>query len=264
MKDKLTAVYYTGNWLEEHNPYFLANTRKNLVKSLKNIPLLVVSHKPTPRETFPGYEGEYTNLVAGRDFKLYKEGRHHFNIYKQIQIGAENAKTPYFACVEDDIFYSESHFYSREIKKLIDNNTQKCLFDMNKVSLFTWTNPPMYSFRSKRRVVNQLIAPSKMIADAMQERFDRIPVLLEKGWTEERITSFWGDPSRYEKHLGVTELPYYEWFSQVPSVVWTHPEAYGFLNHGTRKRLGDIRIIELYDWGKASDMLKLWGEQPLK
>lgn len=264
MQDDITVVYYTSNNLEKENPYFVMHTKQNLVKAIGDLPLLVVSLEPMGKEDFPGYKGEYKNLVAGRDFTPYKPGRHHFNIYYQIMIGAKNAKTKFVAMAEDDIFYSHDHFHSRQFYADYEKNGDMMYYDMNKVSLFTWTKPPMFSFRSKRMVVNQLIAPAKLLADAMQERFDRIPILHEKGWEDERIMKFWGDPGRYENHLGVTVQKRHPFFCEVPSVVWTHPKAYGFLNHGTRKKLGDLKITELYDWGKASDMLKLWGNQPIR
>lgn len=264
MKDKLTAIYYTSNELDVKNPTFLANTRKQLVKAIKDIPLVVVSFVPVSKDSFPGYSGEYTNLVAGRDFKLYREGRHHFNIYWQMLVGAKVAKTPYVVMVEDDILYSESHFYSGELKKLIEINHQAMLYDMSKVSLFTWTQPPMFSFRSKRMVVNQLIAPTQMFVKALTERFERIEYLLSHGRDEEWIKHYFGDLGRYESTLGVTIQPTYEWYSQSPSIVFSHPEAFGYLTQGSRKRLGDLKIIELYDWGRAEDVMKLWGDSRIK
>lgn len=259
MKDKITVVYYTSNFLEKTNPFFLKNTKRQLVKAIGDLPLIVISQKPVNKKTFEGYEGEYLNLVSGVDYQPFHEGRHHLNIYQNIMIGAQHAKTPYVAMAEDDILYSKSHFHSGELQKLIDQNMDAMLYDMNKVSLFTWTEPPIYSFRSKRMVVNQLIAPSKRLADAMQERFDRLEVLKQQGKSEESILKFWGDPGRYEGNLGVTVQPTYKFYSQSPSIVFTHPKAYGYLNHGSRKRHGDIKIVELYDWGRAEDVLKLWG-----
>lgn len=260
MKDKLTIVYYTSNYLEDHNPYFLKNTTDQLVKAADGLPIIVVSHKPVDK--FPGHKGSFRNIVMGQDYQSVRPGRHHLNIYQQLMIGAQHAATPYVAAAEDDILYSHSHFHSGELKKLIEAKTDKMLYDMNKVSLFTWTEPPIFSFRSKRMVVNQLIAPTKRLAEALQERFKRLDELLASGWPEERILKFWGDLGRYEKHLGVTEQPTYQWYSQTPSIVFTHPDAYGYLNHGKRKRHGDIKIIELLEWGKASDILKLWKKEP--
>lgn len=259
--NNLTVLYYTSNHLEETNPYFLKNTKDALVKAIGNLSLIVVSHRPVAKETFEGYEGGYVNLVAGRDFKPFREGRHHLNIYQNIMMGSEYAKTKYVAMAEDDILYSHSHFHSDQINNEFAKNGDVMLYDMNKVSLFTWTDPPIFSFRSKRKVVNQLIAPSKMLSEALRERFRRFDELIASGRTEEWILHYWGDLGRYENTLGVTVQPSVEFYSQTPSVVFTHPEAYGYLNHGKRKRHGDIKIVELLEWGKASDILKLWGEK---
>jgi len=261
-KDDLTVVYYTSNFLEKTNPFFLKNTKDALVKAIGELPLLVVSSEPVNKRTFEGYEGEYTNLVADRDFKPIREGRHHLNIYQNIMIGSKSAKTEYVAMAEDDILYSHNHFHSPQIYKDFSVHGDAFLYDMNKVSLFTWTNPPMFSFRSKRMVVNQLIAPAKMLADSMEERFERLDYLMNvKGKPEESVLRIWGDPGRYHKHLGVQERKMVQYYCNNPSIVFTHPKAYGYLNHGKRKRLGDIRIIELHGWGKAKDILKLWGTQ---
>lgn len=258
MKD-LSIIYYTSNFLEKTNPFFLKNTKDQLVKAIGDLPLIVVSHKPVGKRTFEGYTGEYTNLVAGVDFEPYREGRHHLNIYQQIMIGAEHAKTKYVAMAEDDILYSRSHFTSRELVHLMSLDLGKMLYDMNKVSIFTWTDPPIFSFRSKRMVVNQLIAPSKILAEAMRERFSRLEELIEGGRSEDSILKFWGDPGRYERHLGVSVQQTHQFYSQSPSIVFTHPKAYGYLNHGSRKAHGDIRIVELLEWGRAEDIMKLWG-----
>lgn len=252
MKD-LTIVYYTSNYLDEHNPYFLENTKRQLVKAIGDLPLIVVSQKPV--EAFVGHCGDFTNLVVG------DIGRSHLNIYRQIMWGAEKANTKYVAMAEDDIFYSESHFHSRQIETEFNAQGDVFLYDMNKVSLFTWTKPPMFSFRSKRKVVNQLIAPRDMLVEAMHERFDRVDELKHQGKTEEQIIKYFGDPGRYEKLLGVTERKSFEFYSQSPSIVLSHEHAFGYLTQGNRKRIGDIRIVELADWGRAEDMIKLY-ERP--
>lgn len=246
MTNDTTIIYYTSNYLDDHNPYFLENTKKQLLKAIGDKPMVIVSQKPTM------FGDNSTNVCLG------DIGRSHFNIYWQILQGAKAAKTKFVAMAEDDILYSEPHFnfhYFVHPKML---NEEVFFFDMNKVSMFTWTKPPMFSFRSKRMVVNQMIAPRQMLIDAMEERFARKDELLKQGWTEERIMKYWGDPGRYENHLGVTERKRYDYYSWVPSIVFTHEDAFGFLNHGRKKKLGDLRIIELADWGKAEEIRKLW------
>jgi hypothetical protein len=190
-----------------------------------------------------------TNIVVG------DIGRSHLNIYRQMLVGAKAAKTKYVALAEDDILYSYEHFHSFLPRDDI------FLYDMNKLSLFTWTKPPLYSFRHNRQVVNQLIAPRQLLIEALEERFARFNELISQGHQEERIIKNWGDFGRYEddRHLGVTVRKTENFMCTCPSIVFTHELAFGYqFNHGKRKRLGDLRIIEIPYWGKAEDVLKLY------
>lgn len=241
----LSIIYYTCNYLDETNPYFLNNTKNQLIRAADGLPIVVVSQKPTV------IGPNCKNIVLG------DIGRSHLNIYKQILIGCKAAKTKYVAMAEDDILYSWEHFHSDSYLPKDD----EFMYDMNKLSLFTWTKPPLFSFRHNRQVVNQLIAPRQLLIDAMEERFARLEVLRSKGTPENDILSNWGDPGRYERHLGVTERKTNNFMCTCPSIVFTHEFAYGYqFNHGKKKRLGDLRIIELPYWGRAEDVLKLYYE----
>lgn len=234
----LTVIYYTSNHLDEKNPYFLENTKKQLLKAIGNLPLISVSQKP---------------IAFGENICVGEIGRSHLNLYRQILAGCKAAKTPFVAMAEDDILYSWEHFHS------LLPNPDTFLYDMNKLSIFTWTKPPLFSFRHNRMVVNQLIAPRAMLIEALEERFARIEELMRQGQKEEDIISNWGDPGRYERNLGVTVRKTDNFMCTNPSIVFTHEYAYGYeFNHGTRKKLGDLRIIEIPYWGRAEDVLKLY------
>ena len=238
-KEKLdiSVIYYTCNYLEKENPVFVANTKQCLLKAIGDYPLISVSHEPMDF-------GQ--NIVVDLP-------RGHRSIYKQILIGAKASKTKYVALAEDDILYSYGHFHTMVPKDDV------FLYDMSKLSIFTWTKPPMFSYRTKRMVVNQLIAPREMLVDYLEERFARVPELKKAGWSDDSINSKWGDPGRYDNLLGVRPRKRQDEHLGTPSIVFTHPKAYGYeTNHGKRKRLGDIRIIEEANWGKASEVVKLY------
>lgn len=246
----LTIVYYTSNYLEEHNPYFLRNTEHQLLKAAGDLPIIVVSQ-----------EGISLNSILwersknpATEYCMGNIGRSHLNIYRQILKGAQLAKTKYVALAEDDIFYSYEHFHTYVPRR------HKFAYDMSKLSIFTWTDPPLYSFRTKRAVINQLICHRDLLIEALEERFKQAEKLRSMGWEEEEILRRWGDFGRYEEQLGVTVREREEFYSGVPSIVFTHEHAYGYLNHGKRKRLGDIKIVEVPVWGRAEDMLKLFYE----
>lgn len=231
----LTVIYYTANYLERENPVFVKNTKRQLLRAIGGYPLISVSQKP---------------MDFGQNVCVGDIGRSHLNIYRQIMIGCQHAKTKYVAMAEDDILYSYEHFHC----KVPDRDI--FLYDVNKLSLFTWTKPPVFSFRHRRMVVNQLIAPRKMLQEAMEERFAKFP-------DESKIKlKYWGDPGRYEKFLGVTVRPRDDFMCINPSIVFTHPKAFGYeMNHGKKKRLGDLRIIEIPFWGRAEDVLKYYYEE---
>lgn len=231
MKQDLTVIYYTSNWLEKTNPYFLSNTKKQLLEAIGDLPLVSVSHKP---------------IDFGLNICVGDIGRSHLNIYRQILTGCRAAKTEFVALAEDDILYSYEHFHS----KLPKGN--EALYDMNKLSLFTWTKPPVFSFRHNRKVVNQLIMRRQALINALEERFAKFV-----GVPDDQVPiKHWGDIGRYENYLGVSIVPTDTFMSTCPSIVFTHEHAYGYLNHGKKKRLGDLRIIEVPYWGRAEDVLR--------
>ncbi len=247
-KNNLTVIYYTSNYLEKKNPYFVENTKKQLIKAIDGLPLISVSQEP---------------MQFGKNICMGDIGRSHLNIYRQILEGCKAATTEFVAMAEDDVLYSWEHFHSDLPKG------DEFLYDMNKVSLFTWIKPALFSFRTKRKVVNHLIAPTKMLIEALEERFSRLKLLeslLKESHPdiknpEETLIKYWGDPGRYEDILGVTVRKTKEFYSTSPGIVFSHEFAYGYEHGlGKKKRLGDIRIIELDRWGRAEDILKLFYE----
>lgn len=236
-KNDLTIIYYTANQLDTTNPYFLSNTRKQLLVAAGNLPIVSVSHKP---------------IDLGTNICIGEVGRSHLKLYNQILIGTKAAKTKYVAMAEDDILYSWEHFH-QELPK-----GENFLYDMNKWSIFTWTRPPQFTYRD-RMVVNSLISPRDLLVEALEERFRRVTELLKKH-TEPEIIKYWGDPGRYEDILKVTVRPTAHFFSSVPSIVFTHSSAFGYLNHGMKKRLGNPRAFVIPVWGSALDIMKLYDK----
>ena len=251
MQSDATIILYTSNYLDEKNPYFLSNTRKQLIKAAGNIPITVVSQKTVVR--YDGYEGDFNNVCVG------DTGRSHLNIYRQILAGCKSAKTKWVMMAEDDCLYSPEHFdFERYIKNPQDD---VFYYDMCKLSIFTWIKPALFSFRFKREVVNQLICNREFLIEALEERFKRVDELKGMGWPEEKIIKYFGDPGRYENLLGVTVRKTRQESCTNPSIVFSHEYAYGYEhNQGKKKRLGDLRIIEVPYWGRAEDVLKLYAK----
>lgn len=221
----LTIIYYSANTI---SPSFFENTKNALLKAAGEIPIISVSHKP---------------MDLGKNICVGEIGASNINIYKQLLIGAKEANTKYIATAEDDTLYSESHFQYRP-------SEGKFGYNMNKWSLFTWSKPPIFSNRG-RMTLNALIAPRKLLIEALEERFAKYP-------KDEMIPlQFWGEVGRYEKYLGVTVRPTEQFQSEIPIIMFNHPESLNYKQQGERKRLGIDRAFELPYWGKASEVIKL-------
>lgn len=246
MRD-LTIIYYTSNYLEKTNPTFNENVKLQLFIAGNDLPLIAVSQKSL--DFVWGNNVEYQNVVVG------DIGRSHLNIYRQILEGCKHAKTEFVAMAEDDVLYSYEHFHS----ELPRGNY--FLYDMNKLSLFTWIKPPLFSFRHDRMVVNQLIAPRKYLIEALEERFKKVEERISKGEKEEKLIKYFGDPGRYESILGVTHRKTDTFMCTCPSIVFSHEHAFGYLSQGKKKRLGDLRILEVQYWGRASEVIKLFNPE---
>ncbi|KKS11058.1 MAG: hypothetical protein UU66_C0030G0008 [Parcubacteria group bacterium GW2011_GWB1_41_5] len=222
----LTIIYYSANTI---SPQFYEHTKNALLKAAGDISIISVSHKP---------------MDLGKNICVGDIGASNINIYKQLLIGAKEATTEYIATAEDDTLYSASHFTHRP------TTTGVFAYNMNKWSLFTWSEPPIFSNRG-RRTLNAMIAPRKLLIEALEERFAKYP-------KDEMIQlRFWGELGRYEKYLGVTVRETEQFQSEIPIIMFNHPESLNYKQQGERKRLGIDRAFELPYWGKASDVVKL-------
>ena len=232
----LTIIYYTAN---KNKDYFMANTQKYLLKAIGDTPIVCVSFKPT---------------IIGKNCKnicIGEQKRSNYMLYKQVLMGAREANTKYVAMAEDDMLYSPEHFSYRPT----DENTFS--YDINKWSIFSCLKPPIFSYRV-RKLMNSLITTKKALIKTLEERyakypvFEKIPVKLYK--------MYWGEPGRFENHLGITPVRAEEYSSPVPNIMFSTSEALGYLDLGERKAHNHIRTSEVKPWGTAEEILKLYYE----
>ncbi len=232
MTDSFSILHYTSNHLDKVNPRFAEKVRGQILKSAGAYPIISVSQKP---------------MDFGQNVCIGERPRGHLEIYKAILIAAQTATTEYVGLAEDDIFYTPSHWRTHRPP------SHRFAYDLNRWGLNTWVNPPVFGYRA-RPVVNQLIAPRQLLIDALEERFAKFP-------DESQVPlKFWGDLGRYESQLGVTVRELECFAAPDPSVVFSHEEAFGFLNHGKRKSVGEAQRTSLPYWGAAERMLSLYKE----
>jgi len=233
--DDLTILYYTANTEPEH---FLANTQKQLLEAIGDTKIVSVSFKPTV------IGKNCTNICIG------EQKRNNYQLYKQVLMAAREAKTPYVATAEDDMLYSASHFNYRPKKGVF-------AYNINKWSIFSWVQPPIFSFRV-RKLMSSLIVDRDSLVNTLEERYAKYPVFEDV--PKEIFDLYWGEPSRFENHLGITPLKKEEYRSEVPNIMFSTGEALGFLHLGRRKKHSDIISTRVAPWGEASEILKLYKQ----
>lgn len=219
----LTAVFYTCNEIPET---FASKVREQLLKSIGDIPLISISHKPI---------NFGTNYVVDLP-------RSHFSIYRQALLGAKAATTKYIACVEDDTAYAKEHFDHIP-------SPGKFAYNMSVWSLYSWSKPALFSYKDRRNL-SGLICERDLFIEAMEERFSR--------WPDDSKTNkdIFGEPGKYERQLGVQVRLTEEFYSDVPNIMFSHETALSFQGLGKRKKLGHLRALEIPVWGRAETMMQ--------
>lgn len=226
MNNDITIIYYTANKISDH---FFQNTKKQLLKAAGDIPIISVSQKP---------------MDLGENICVGDIGQSYINVYRQALIGAKAAKTKYIAMAEDDILYSPEHFTHRSSPGVF-------AYNLSTQGIYTWSNPPLFSHKG-RIVLSTLICERDLFMEAMEERFAKYP--------DDKLIplKYWSEPGKYERRgLRVTARQSEPFYTEIPNVIFSHPEGIGFTFLGTKKALGEDRAEEIPYWGRAADILKL-------
>lgn len=234
MRDDLTALFYTCNFIEEG---FAGKIRKQLAKSINGLPLIVISQKPMGIELFEGHTGEYKNICVG------DIGRNFANVYRQALLGAKEAKTKYVVTTEDDALYPPEHFEHVP-------SPGKFAYDRSIWGIYTWTDPPVFSWKG-RRSFWACLCERDLLIEALEERFAKHPHPEKSKF----LTKLFGEPGKYESQMGVTVRDWEFYYADQPSVVFSHESSLSFLNLGKRKKLGEIQTMELDPWGNCQVLL---------
>src|ERR1035437_6747584 len=192
----LTILYYTAN---EEPEYFMNNTQKQLLVAVGDTPIVSVSFKPTI------IGDNCTNIV------LEGQTRSNYTLYKQVLMAAKEAKTEFVAMAEDDMLYSVEHFQYRPKDDVF-------AYDLAKWSIFSWTKPPIFSYRP-RKLMSSLIVRREALIRTLEERYAKYPTLEEA--SKKVYPLYWGEPGRFEHHLGITPLKTEEYTSSVPNIMFS-------------------------------------------
>jgi len=222
----LTIIYYTACRLNEP---FASNVRRQLKSAIGDLPLISVSKKPL----------DFGKNICDKDTK-----RSVVSVYQAVLRGAKEATTKYVALAEDDALYPPEHFQ----RFLPPEDT--FAYNLTRWNIYTWSRPPIFSIKY-RRTLSSLIAPRKLLIEALEERFAKYPDTT-------KIPLKWmGEPGRnkYEKNLKVTQRKAIDFYTYSPVIVFSHPKSFGYEFQGTKKRANAIRALELPYWGTAQKVI---------
>lgn len=226
MRDEITIVYYTANFLNEK---FIHNTQEQLLKVIGDTPLISVSKKP---------------MNFGQNICVGDTPRNHIWTWRQALIGAKAAKTKYIGLAEDDAFYSPDHFYVHT------PTPDTFAYNSHFWSLYTW-HDQFFSWSGEVRRMHSLISERDLFVATIEELFAKYPN------DDEFPVHKLGEPGRYEQRQGTTPRKSETFHSVIPNIIVCHTEAIGFASQGTRKKHGFLRAAAIPDWGSVDDILKL-------
>ncbi len=221
----LTIIYLTRY---EHPPHWQEFHWQKLLQAAGNHKILTVSPDPL------------AHVVDDQP-------QSHWNMYRQLLKASKLATTPFIATAESDTLYPKEHF--NFYRPPLDS----VAYDMSRWSLYTW-GTPIYSVR--RRISNcTLIAPREYLIAALEERYGD-NALISKEKSLDRV----GEVGRHihERALGLTLRNAKQVWCEEPTVQVNHPNGTNFheAHHPTRKRLGEIKALEIPVWGRAEDLIK--------
>lgn len=226
MPQDLTVIYLTASEIKED---FAAYQREVLQSAIGDLPLISVSRKPLDFGV---------NIIDDGE-------RGVSNIYRQMLRAAKVATTEFVATAEDDCLYHVDHFRRYRPKP------DEFMYDQNRFALFTW-GEPIYSWRNRKSNCS-LIAPRKLLIEALEERFARWPNGTPPNRTGELGRNM------VDRNLGLTLRKSVEVFGEVSIIQFNHDNASEDRQVTHRKRLGQIKAYDLYHWGHARDLVKHYG-----
>lgn len=213
----ITFLYYTANLVPEP---FAIRIREHLIGLANGIPIISISQKP---------------IDFGKNICVGDIGVNSYNVYKQILIGAKEAKTKYVACCEDDALYNEEHFAYRPPDDVFAYDINR--WNINGAGDFAYKNRP---------VMSMCIANRKLMIDVLETRFKKYP-------TVDSIGPKHGEPGRFEKLLDLPIVKLDTFSCSIPSITFNHKDGLG----GVRINVKTTVQRDLDYWGNGKE---LWNK----
>lgn len=217
--DNATIIYYTSN---RENPEFERKVQENLLKNCGGLPIISVSQKP---------------IKLGKNICVGDVGTSGFNMFRQVQIACEAAKTKFVISAEADCLYPPDYF--KFIPPRID-------VPYRNSNLYVMPDRRDYFFYKKEGATHAQIVGREFYLQALQKLFEGAPrwSVEEKNFPKERF----GKTDVFDEIL--------YWKSKNPVFQIKTHKGMRYYTHSDR-----TPIYELPYWGKSIDVRKqyLWS-----
>jgi hypothetical protein len=237
MVNDLTLIYYSANVIPEITA---ERIRENLLLVTKGqYPIISVTQKP---------------IDFGKNICIGELGQSKYNEYKQILIGAKEAKTKYIACVEDDALYAPEHFTFRPPADTFG-------YEMN--YWFAQLGQDFYWRHSKGKMSGMLgcIVETDTLIKNLTKRYEMYPT---NPWDKDPdLRLQFGEPAYYDENFGM-ENKRVMFSSDKPGVMFIHGTGMGSVQLVRfRRRYGDPlpenKCYNLEGFGNAKELIdKYW------
>jgi len=221
MNEDLTIIYLTLNNLPKGWQEYQIEVLK---KCIGNAPIISVSRLPMDLGI---------NLIQ-------TEEPSPSNVYRQMLRAAKIATTKYIGIAEDDTLYCPDHFRHRP-------RDDEFAYNLSHWSLFTW-GVPTYGWRNRKGNYS-MIAPRKLLIEALEERFEKYPEGTPPDLTGElgRV--------KVDSYLGLTQRKAVDFYTNNPIINVNHELGLDDRARRHQKTLGTLRAYDIPGWGKAADLV---------
>lgn len=159
---KTTIIYYTSN---REDPKFERKVQENLLANCGGLPIISVSQKP---------------IKFGRNICVGDVGVSGFNMFRQVQIACEVAKTPFVISAEADCLYPPDYFqYIPLYRNIAYRNT----------NLYVMPDRRDYFFYKKEGATHAQIVGRNFYLKVLKKLFKGAPLWSteEKNFPKERF-----------------------------------------------------------------------------
>lgn len=159
---KTTIIYYTSN---REDPKFEKRIQENLLKVSGGLPIVSVSHKP---------------IDLGRNLCVGDVGASGFNMFRQVQIACEAAKSEFVISAEADCLYPPDYF------QFVPPKDNVCYRTHN---LYVMPDHRDYFFHKKEGATHAQIVGRKFYLETLNKLFEGAPKwsVEEKNFPKERL-----------------------------------------------------------------------------